>query len=279
MSNTNVMTNLYEALFQLQENGEQGVLITVVEREGSVPLPPGAKMLVYADGRSIGTVGGGTLERLARERAVDLLKTGQPLLQRYALVDHHNVAETDQATDMVCGGQVTLFYEYLSPGPRLYLFGGGHVGQALVRHLQNLPYYVTVIDERSGIEGTLTGAGRVIIGGYETALMDSPVPDGSFFVIATPAHDADYLVLKMIFSSAWKPRYVGLLASRTKSAKFIHDLRVELGEDLDLSALYTPAGLDIGGSSADEIAVSIVAEIQAIRYGRTEQKHLRALSI
>lgn len=275
----NVMLNLYEALFQLQENGEQGVLVTVVEKEGSGPLPPGAKMLIYADGRSVGTVGGGTLERLAQEKAVDLLKTGQSLLQQYALIDHHNVVETAQATDMVCGGRVTLFYEYLSPGPRLYLFGGGHVGQALVRHLQDLPYYVTVIDERAGIEDTVTGADRVIIGGYETALIDSPVPDGSFFVIATPAHDADYLVLKMIFSSAWNPRYVGLLASRTKSAKFVHDLREELGKGLDLSPLYTPAGLDIGGSSADEIAISIVAEIQAIRYGRREQKHLKPSSI
>lgn len=270
------MSNIYQALLQLQRSGEQGVLVTVVEKEGSGPLPPGAKMLVYADGRTVDTVGGGRLEQLAQERAAELLRTKQSRLVRYALFDERNVAETDEATDMVCGGRVTLFYEYLTSGPHVYLFGGGHVGQALVRHLRDLPYFVTVIDEREGTANLTSGADRVIVAAYGTALQGVAVPEGSFFVIATPAHDADYLVLRTILTSPWQPRYIGLLASRAKSAKFIQDLRAELGGDVDLSALYTPAGLDIGGSSADEIAISIIAEIQALRYGRSGQKHLRA---
>jgi xanthine dehydrogenase accessory factor len=270
------MSHIYEALLQLQRNGEQGVLVTVVEKEGSGPLPPGAKMLVYPDGRTIGTVGGGRLEQLAQERAAELIRTKRSMLVRYALFDERNVAEADEATNMVCGGRVTLFYEYLTSGPHVYLFGGGHVGQALVRHLRDLPYFVTVIDEREGTEGLTPGADRVIVAAYETALQNIGVPEGSFFVIATPAHDADYLVLRTILTSHWQPRYIALLASRAKSAKFIHDLRAELGENLDLSALYTPAGLDIGGTSADEIAISIIAEMQALRYGRSGQKHLRA---
>lgn len=269
------MVDIYEHLSQLKQSGEEGILVTVVEKEGSGPLPPGAKMLVYADGRTVGTVGGGALEQIATVKAGELLREKQSLLQRYALVDHHNIAEEEEATDMVCGGKVTLFYEYLTSGPHLYLFGGGHVGQALVYHLRDLPYYVTIIDERPGIEETLGEVDQVLIRDYGKALENEAVPTGSFFVIATPAHEADYLVLKTILTSNWKPRYVGLLSSRAKTAKFVHDLEADLGSDIDLSVLYTPVGLDIGGSSAPEIALAVLAEIQALRYDRSEIRHLK----
>ena len=273
------MVGIYEHLSQLKQKGEEGILVTVVEKEGSGPLPPGAKMLVYTDGQTTGTVGGGALEEMATARASQLLGEKRSLLQRYALVDRENVAEEEEATDMVCGGKVTLFYEYLTSGPHLYLFGGGHVGQALVHHLRDLPYYVTVIDERSGIEETLGDVDRVLIKNYGVALEDEAIPTDSYFFIATPAHEADYLVLKMILTSDWNPRYVGLLASRAKAAKFIQDLEAELGNDIDLSILYTPAGLGIGGSSASEIALSVLAEIQTLRYDRSEIRHLKSPAV
>ena len=175
---------------------------------------------------------------------------------------------------MVCGGRVTLFFEYLTTRPRLYLFGGGHVGQALVYHLRNLGYYVTVIDHRPGIAEALPEADQVILADYQQALQDEAIPEGSFFVIATPSHEVDYLILRCIFTSIPKPRYVGLVASRAKTAKFTGDLRAELSPDVDLSPLYAPVGLDIGGSNVDEIAIAILAEMQALRYEREGQRHL-----
>jgi xanthine dehydrogenase accessory factor len=269
------MVDIYVHLSQLMEKGQEGILVTVVEKEGSGPLPPGAKMLFYADGRTAGTVGGGTLEQIAIAKSAELIREKQSLLQRYALVDHNHVAEEDESTGMVCGGNVTLFYEYVTSGPHLYLFGGGHVGQALVYHLRDLPYHVTVIDERPGVEETMGDVARVLIRDYEKALENEAVPMDSFFVVATPSHKADYLVLKTIFTSHWKPRYVGLLSSRTKAAKFVRDLDADLGSDADFSALYTPVGLDIGGSSAHEIALAVLAEIQALRYGRSDVRHLK----
>ena len=120
---------------------------------------------------------------------------------------------------------------------------------------------------------------RVLIRGYEKALENEAVPTGRFFLIATPAHEADYLALKTILTSDWKPRYVGLLSSRAKAAKFVSDLEADLGSDVDLSALFTPVGLDIGGSAAHEIALSVLAEIQALRYGRLENKHLKTSEV
>lgn len=273
------MVNIYEHLSELTRSGDEGVLVTVIEKEGSGPLPPGAKMLVYADGRTAGTVGGGTLEQMATDKAGELLRERRSALQRYALVDRNQVADEEEATDMVCGGRVTLFYEYLTSGPHVYLFGGGHVGNALVYHLRHLPYYVTVIDERAGVEDTLGEVDRILIGDYEKALGDESVPAGSYFIIATPEHDTDYLVLRMILSSDWKPGYVGLLASRAKAAKFRRDLETDLGSDVDMSMLYSPVGLDIGGSSAHEIAVSLLAEMQALRYGREGNRHLSQTTV
>ena len=270
------MLTIYEELLELHRSGGDAILATVVEKDGSGPLPPGAKMLIYRDGRTAGTVGGGDLERLATEKAAELLRERRSHLQRYALLDRHRVAEEEETTGMVCGGKVTLFYEYVSSGPRLYIFGGGHVGQALAHHLRNLPYYVTIVDDRPGIEQALPAVDRVRIEDYESALEGDDVPQGSFFVIATPAHAADYVVLRRLVTSNWKPRYVGLLSSRTKANALLRRLRAELGEDIDLSAVYAPVGLDVGGSSADEIAISIIAEMQALRHERPGHRHLMA---
>jgi xanthine dehydrogenase accessory factor len=94
-------------------------------------------------------------------------------------------------------------------------------------------------------------------------------------VIATPSHRFDYAVLRRALTSGWAPRYVGLIASKKKATGFLQDLKAELGENADLKSLYMPIGVDTGGSSAAEIAVSIIAEIQAVRYGRTGLRHLR----
>lgn len=268
------MINVLERMLELRNTGRDGVLVTVVEKEGSGPLPAGARMLVYPDGHTAGTVGGGALELIATRKALELLGERASLLVRYRLGEQNEVLE-GEATGMLCGGRVSLFYEYFRARPRLYLFGGGHVGQALIRQLSPLDFHVTVVDDRAGIETTLPDVDRVCIGSYETALRDEAVPAGAFFVIATPSHRFDYAVLCRALTSGWAPRYVGLIASKKKATGFLQDLKAELGEDADLKPLYMPIGVDTGGSSAAEIAVSIVAEIQAVRYGRTGLRHMR----
>ena len=268
------MINVFEKIVELQQTGGDGVLVTVVEKEGSGPLPPGAKMLVYDDGRTVGTIGGGALELLATRTALEVLCEQKSRLKRYALSEQNEVVE-GEPTGMLCGGRVALFYEYLPANPRVYLFGGGHVGQALVRHLRDLDFHVAVIDSRAGIDDAGLGADRVLIADYDRALSDEQVPEGGFFVIATHSHRFDYALLRRVLTSDWKPRYVGVIASKKKATGFLRDLKTELGSGADLRALYMPIGLDTGGSSAAEIAVSIAAEIQAVRYGRSGLLHLR----
>lgn len=270
------MDEIYERILEVRKKGEEAVLVTVVEKEGSTPAPPGTKMLVQADGTTLGTVGGGALERLAFTKALELLEQQNSALVRYTLWGEDQVGE-GEATGMICGGRVALFFEYLGYAARAYLFGAGHVGQAVARYLRGLRWFVTVIDERQGFAANVSGVNRAITANYASALTDESLPAGGFYVIATPSHDSDYLVLKRILLSTWHPRYVGLVASRRKAAEFRERLAADLGKDLDLSLLYAPVGLDLGGRSPDEVALSIVAEMQALRYGKTGHKHMRLL--
>jgi xanthine dehydrogenase accessory factor len=272
------MDEIYQRILDLSRQGGEAVLVTVVHKEGSTPALPGTKMLVCAEGMSLGTVGGGELERVARIKASELLQARESQLIRYALLEGEQVSETgdDEALPMWCGGRVTLFYEHLGYDTYVYLFGAGHVGSAIAAHLRNLKCYVTVIDNRPEVMAQLPPVNRRIIGDYESALADEQVPQGAYFVIGTPAHAADYEVLKAVMSGGWAPRYVGMLGSRRKSQELIRRLVDELGSAIDLSVLYTPVGLDIGGASPDEIAISIIAEIQALRYGKSGHNHMRS---
>jgi xanthine dehydrogenase accessory factor len=267
------MPDIYEEILRIRQKGEEGVLITVVAKEGHGPAGMGTKMLVLPDGRREGTVGGGALEYAAVKKASQCLKDKKNFMKKYSLSPDNDVIDCEQ-TGMICGGAVTLFYEYIGSGARLYLFGAGHIGKALVYHLKNLNYYITLIDDREGNVETIDGAHSRITVNYETALKDEEVPPGSYFIIASHSHAFDYLILKRIYEARWDPKYIGLVASHSKGEVMIQQLTKDLGPDIDLSILYTPVGLDIGGENPDEIAISIISELQAIRYNKPGQKHL-----
>ncbi len=268
------MIEIYEKILSLKKSGGQGVLITVVDKEGHGPAQVQTKMLVLPDGEKLGTVGGGALEHVALKTAVTVLKEKEGLIKKYILDPECNIIDGEQ-TGMLCGGQITLFYEYIGSGIPLYIFGAGHIGRALVYHLKTLGYYITLLDSRDEVLKEVSGAQKSITGSYNEILKDEQVREGSYFVIATHSHQLDYLVLKRIYEANWKPAYIGLIASKKKSGTIFARLSEELGKDLDLNILYCPVGLGIGGSTPDEIAISIISELQAVRYGKQGHKHLR----
>jgi xanthine dehydrogenase accessory factor len=265
---------IYEAILDLRRAGQAAMLVTVADKQGSAPALPGTKMLVYADGQTLGTVGGGALERLANTKALELLGQRQSLLVHYTLTEQGQLTDSEP-TGMVCGGRAALLYEYLGHGMRVCIFGAGHVGKTLVDCLKRLPCYTIVVDPRPELIAQVEGANRLVTCEYAAAFQNEPVPTGAFYVIATPGHEMDYEVLKRTLSADWAPRYVGLVASKRKATVFMQRLREELGNNLDLCALYTPVGLDLGGSTPEEIAISITAEIMALQYDKLGHKHLR----
>jgi len=264
------MHDIYTELTELKHGKGAGVLITVVEKSGSVPTETGMKLLVYPGGKSAGTVGGGTLERMAIEKACQIFQTQTNDLVQY---DLNAIAEKGMRTDMPCGGTVTLFFEYFAPRDHVYIFGAGHIGKALVYHLKPLSYYVTVIDDRQDQLEQIVDADQIIHDQFEKALANLEVVENSYFIIATYQHRYDSVVLKQIYQSGVHPRYIGLVSSRRKREVIFKELRAELRK-VNLKICHTPVGLDIGGATPHEIALSILAELQAVRYGKSGG-HLR----
>jgi len=245
-------------LGELGETGRPAALVTVVRCAGSTPGAPGAKMLVLADGTLFGTIGGGHLEQIAIEDALACLASGESKMFRYPL---------GASAGQCCGGVVETFVEPQNVGPQLYLFGAGHVGQAVCRVLSGTPFTVHVVDEREAWSGALPPGVR-----RHAVPWDSFVSEASwnaertFVAIMTHRHDVDEAIVGDV---ALRPtRYVGLIGSETKWSRFRDRLEARgLPKDA-LDKVKCPIGLYRGGKTPQEIAVSVAAELLATHHGR-----------
>ncbi len=266
------MADIFSTIVDLQRQGRTAVLVTVVGKQGHVPLDPPARMLVDATGRIAGTVGGGAIEQHAVADAQAVLADGEPRLREY-LLDEDRPGSHDVATGMLCGGKVTLFFDRLAPPRRAYLFGAGHIGQALAPLLPPLGITPVLIDCRPEYLGgrpepTLTA------GPDYTTLPELPDLDGSAVVIATHGHVGDQRVLAAVLRSGARPWYLGLIASVRKWRVMARELRDELGDAAPLDLVRAPAGLRLGGRSPAAIALAVAAEMQAALTGEGEHDHL-----
>lgn len=263
------MKSIYSELLELAEGSASGVLVTVVDKQGSGPAASGSKMIVYPDGKISGTVGGGNLESLAIRKALAVMKTKKNVLETFSMDEEKKGIKTG----MICGGTAALFFEYFAAQKQVFIFGAGHIGRALAQHLRNLPWHVTVIDDRPEVLSELQDADMKILTAFEDALKERTFPEGAFYIIATYGHQHDGTVLKAIYKAHIKPAYVGMVASAKKKELLCDELKKAV-PDADLSAFYIPVGLDTGGTLPQEIAISIIAEMQAVAYGKSGV-HLR----
>lgn len=257
------MINVYEEIVRMQRDCQAGVLVSVVDKKGHGPAAVGSKLLVRASGELIGTVGGGELEYLAVEKSRELLITRNNLLQSCNL-SGESKNDTVLELAMMCGGSITLFYEYIPACPRAYIFGAGHIGRSLVHHLSALDFRTVVIDNRADLKGNIPES-DLMIGEWIDLIAGEPNIQGNYVVICSPSHETDYLILKTICEAGWTPFYLGLVASPAKSRTMVYRLSEELGRSPDLSFLRSPAGLALGGKTPGEIAISIIAEMQSVR--------------
>ena len=271
------MMDLYSKIAELKSTGDKAVLITVTSKEGNSPTDVGKKLLVTSKGEFIGTIGGGSIEHFAINKAKDILKTKESISENYVLNDKEiKVAENDVKLDMACGGKATLFYEYIGPKEKVYIFGAGHCGKEIAALLKNMDFYVVLIDDRNELlEVAKQDANKLINSSFEEFFDKYCLSNEDYIVVSTPSHKYDYLVLDKIFEKGLKPAYFGMLCSRKK----IHDYLVNLKEkypDADLTNFYSPIGLDIGGDSPKEVAISVVGEILAKHYQKESiNSHMR----
>jgi xanthine dehydrogenase accessory factor len=250
---------------ELLDSGEALVLITVVRASAGTPGKPGFKMIVTQSGALHGTVGGGALEARAIEDARAALQSLEGGLTEYDL----------SALGMKCGGRASLLFEVLQARANFVLFGGGHIGRALTPVLESLGFRVTVYDPRPEVQQLLpAGEQRAVLQGDYADLtpVRAALEDCEFCFIATHGHEHDYLVLKQLVEVKPSYRYVGLIGSRSKVRATLK--RLESDGHQRPTFLYAPVGLAIGGSTPAEIAISVAAEVLAVRYGASAP-HMR----
>ena len=260
-----------ETITELKKNNRSFVVITVVKVEGSTPGKTGFKMIVESQGKTYGTVGGGAIENEAMNEAKRLMGSDAGNIMKEYILNKNEEVESRDATvvKMTCNGKIWLYYEVEKNLPSVYIFGGGHVGQALIDILVNLNYYIILIDNREEIVDKTRAKKIYCIHSEYDDFTGKFIPaEDSFFVCVTYGHQYDYDILKTLYRRNLVNKYAGVIASRSKAAGIIKNLKTDFGNDLDLSKLHTPIGLKIGGDSAYEIALSVAAEIQSVNYGK-----------
>ena len=250
------MEPIYQKIVEVLNAGQTTALCTVVSTKGSTPLKSGAKMIVWEDGRIFGTVGGGTLEKSTIEDAIQVIKNRTPHLFTHDLKAQHA---------MCCGGYMEIFIEPLMPLKKLFMFGGGHVGKAVVKHALDLDFEITVIDSREEIFEDWDVAGyETVIGDFPKVLPMLPYDKNTFIVIATLDHPTDNEVLAYCIQQPLE--YLGMIGSKKKVATMKENLLSGgIATKEQLSRVDMPIGLDIHADTADEIAISIVAKLIQVK--------------
>ncbi|MGI9429203.1 MAG: xanthine dehydrogenase accessory protein XdhC [Bythopirellula sp.] len=241
---------------ELAESATPFVLVTLVEATGSTPQDTGAKMIVTTAGLDAGTVGGGRVEAKAIDQALDMLRDRHPC----QLHDWSLKADVG----MTCGGRVKLFFE--CPGVsywHIFIFGAGHVTQALARLLAALPCQVTCIDPRAEWLARLPG-GILTREAADPAAEVESLPDDAYVLCMTRGHRSDLPVLQQIFQLRREFPFLGVIGSRAKAAVLRKEL-AEAGIPAEQASFHCPVGLTIGSNHPAEIAVSITAQLLEIR--------------
>ena len=250
---------IIQELLAAQQAGRPVVLATVIKARGSVPRHSGSKMLVYADGRISGSVGGGEMESRVVLAAQEALKDGRTRILPYTLV------APKKGDPGVCGGEVEIYLEPYAPPATLFVVGCGHVGQAVAELGHFLGYRVVVTDDREALASpdVIPNADLHLPGSFADALAQNPINAHTFIVMVTRNVLVDReIVPQLIHSPA---AYIGVMGSSRRWAETKRLLLEDGFSAEDLARFQAPIGLEIEAETPAEIAVSIMAEIIKLR--------------
>ena len=265
---------VFAAVADALERGEPAALVTIVATTGSTPQRVGAKMLVFADGRLVGTIGGGCYENDAFWKAREAITARKPQLVHYELSD-----DFAQETGLVCGGQMDVYIEPIEPSPELYVIGAGHVGTELATLAHAVGFEVHVVDDREKFASRerFPDVAAVVTEDIPTWIARKDFPPHAYVVIVTRGHTNDLEALRAL--APRDLRYLGLIGSRAKVARIYEALQQDGVPGECLKRVHAPIGLDIGAVTPQEIAVSILAELIAVKHGKLRGRDPENLSM
>ncbi len=252
--------DVFEELVRVRRSGQKCALATIIEVRGSIPSYQTAKLLVREDGSIVGTIGGGCVEAEVWSAAREAMETGQSKRLSFNLGQ-------DAAYDngLICGGQLDVLVEPVVPQPRAYIFGAGHISKSLAKLAGLLGFGTTVIDDREAFANRerFPEADEVLAAEYEEAFPRLEVNENSYLIIVTRGHRDDMRVLRWAVGT--RARYVAMIGSKRKVISVIKELEKEGIPRAAFERIHAPMGLEIGAVTPEEIAVSVAAEMVAVR--------------
>jgi xanthine dehydrogenase accessory factor len=252
--------DIYEQIVQLRREGRRGAIATITNVRGSIPSFRTAKMLVRDDGSIAGTIGGGCVEAEVWQAAREVMEQAKPRTLVFNLNENPKYD-----TGLVCGGTLEIFVEPILPPALLYIFGAGHVAYSLYQVAQIAGFDITVVDDRESYANRerFPTAREVIADDFSHACERLQISDSAYLVIVTRGHRDDMRVLRWAVNTP--ARYVGMIGSKRKVITIYNELEKEGMPRAKFESVHAPVGLEIGAITPEEIAVSIVAEMVAIR--------------
>lgn len=253
----NNMFNLNQIAIELEQKGEPYAVVTVVKTKGSVPRQVGAKMVVTAE-ESFDTIGGGALEHEVIKNAREQLLLGEPKTFSYPL---------GPLLGQCCGGEVEVFIEPILPLKGIIVFGAGHISEHLIPMLKKLGFHVTLVDERKERIDlpVFDGVDKKMNELPGDALRQISFNEKKYLIVLTHAHIHDEKIVEYCLDKPFK--YLGVIGSKTKWAKFRERYKSRGFTEEQLKRVVTPIGIDIGGETPFEIAVSVIAELIKLNRG------------
>jgi xanthine dehydrogenase accessory factor len=237
------------------DQGKPAALCTVVNTKGAVPRHAGTKMIVYSDGSITGTVGGGEVEKLVLNEALDSLIDGKTRFLNYDLID------IERGDPGVCGGSLSVFVEPYLRKPTVVVIGAGHVGKSVVHLAKWLGFRVVLSDDRADLcnPETVPGADEYLpirIGELPERI---EIDHQTYFVLVTRGVDVDVEGIPVLLKT--QAAYIGLIGSQRRWGHTQEKLQAAGISKEELKRIKSPIGLAINAETPDEIAVSIMAEI------------------
>jgi xanthine dehydrogenase accessory factor len=263
--------DIYEEVVRLRRLGQKCALATIVQVNGSIPSYESAKLLVREDGSMLGTIGGGCVEAEVWNVARDVMQNERPRHMDFSLGQ-------DAAYDngLICGGQLSVFVEPVVPQPRLYVFGAGHISKSISKIATLAGFASVIVDNREAFANRerFPEADEIFAEEYEDVFPKLPIRDTSYLVIVTRGHRDDMRVMRWAVGT--NAKYIAMIGSKRKVIGVVKELEKEGIPREAFERAFAPMGLDIGAITPEEIAVSIVAEMIAMR--RAPESDWRALS-
>jgi xanthine dehydrogenase accessory factor len=259
--------DLFEEIVKMRRAGQRGALATIVHTNGSIPSYESSRMLVRDDGSIAGTIGGGCVEAEVWAAAKEVMHKEAP---RKMVFNLNNEATYDNG--LICGGTLEVFVEPILPQPMLYLFGGGHVSMAVAKAAGAAGFGICVVDDREAFANAERfPMAQEIYTTYEDAFEKIRPNAATYLIIVTRGHKEDMRVLGWAVRTP--ARYVGMIGSKRKVLSVYKALENDGYRPDEFQRVYAPMGLEIGALAPEEIAISIVAELIAVRRNAESAAH------